>query len=308
MTVCSFDGQTIKRSSLVLVIMLSVCFKNAEASDQLSYGSPAFLGGTFTGNGQMNLSLALKKIVPQDVKVLFMDVDPNQMTRMNYSKAFVFNILNDFSKTYHFNWELVENKLIIMDRPAQARDGSTRTPSVGVSNSIALGNTLNVSQSNTAYLGPASITSMVSFASYSSVSDRRLKTNITDSLYGLDFINRLKPVEYSLTSNVSRQLGFIAQEVEALDQHYPAIVKPTQANPYYALTYSTFIPTLVKAVQELDLKVQKISSATLATDSEKTKSSQSTPGIVLLVMSVLVLMLMGIINAFTLQKLKALKD
>lgn len=186
--------------------------------------------------------------------------------------------------------------------------GSGVTVSAGVSNSIALGNTLNVSQSNTAYLGPASITSMVSFASYSSVSDRRLKTNITDSLYGLDFINRLKPVEYSLTSNVSRQLGFIAQEVEALDQHYPAIVKPTQANPYYALTYSTFIPTLVKAVQELDLKVQKISSATLATDSEKTKSSQSTPGIVLLVMSVLVLMLMGIINAFTLQKLKALKD
>jgi len=132
MTVCSFDGQTIKRSSLVLVIMLSVCFKNAEASDQLSYGSPAFLGGTFTGNGQMNLSLALKKIVPQDVKVLFMDVDPNQMTRMNYSKAFVFNILNDFSKTYHFNWELVENKLIIMDRPAQAPDGGTRTPSVDV--------------------------------------------------------------------------------------------------------------------------------------------------------------------------------
>ena len=186
--------------------------------------------------------------------------------------------------------------------------GSGVTVANGVSNSIALGNTMNVTQSNTAYLGSTSITQMVSSATYASASDRRLKTNITPSHDGLDFINRLKPVEYSLKSNSSHQIGFIAQDVEAVDPNYPAIVKPTAANPYYALTYSTFIPTLVNAVQKLDMKIQTLKSDRAMGTNQKTDALRPYSNVVLLVMSMLVLISMCALNAYTWKKLNSLKD
>jgi|GEM_PF-2081503 len=186
--------------------------------------------------------------------------------------------------------------------------GSGVTVANGVSNSIALGNTLNVTQSNTAYLGSTSITQMVSSATYASASDRRLKTNITPAHDGLDFINRLKPVEYSLKSNSSHQIGFIAQDVEAVDPNYPAIVKPTATNPDYALTYSTFIPTLVKAVQELDMKIQSLKSDQAMGTHQKTDALRPFSNVVLLAMSMLVLISMVLLNAYTWKKLNSLNS
>jgi hypothetical protein len=102
-----------------LLIMLALANQYAHASNQLSYGSPAFLSDKFNGSGQMNLANALKKIIPQDVKVLFMDVDPSLVTRWNYADAYVLNVLTDFSKKYQFNWELIDNKLLIIgQRPS----------------------------------------------------------------------------------------------------------------------------------------------------------------------------------------------
>jgi hypothetical protein len=185
--------------------------------------------------------------------------------------------------------------------------GSGVTVSNGVSNSIALGNTLNVAQSNTAYLGPTSITQMVSSATYATASDRRLKTNITDLSYGLDFVNRLRPVEYALKANASEHIGFIAQDVQAIAPNYPAIVQPTDAHPYYGLTYSTFIPTLVKAVQELDGKIQAVKSDAALNSSPKTNFNRPFTHFAFLVLSFLVLIAMVVLNVFTLKKLNALK-
>jgi Chaperone of endosialidase len=186
--------------------------------------------------------------------------------------------------------------------------GSGIGVTAGVSNSIALGNTLTVAQSNTAYLGPSSITSLVTYANYVTASDRRLKSHITDSLYGLEFINQLKPVEYAMKSNGSRQVGFIAQEVEEVAPHYPGIVKPGLANSYYALTYTTFIPSLVKAVQELDRKVQLLKTTRpLTRDLEEAPVLGPFSSVALLAMSGVMLLLMVLTNVYTFLQLKTQK-
>jgi hypothetical protein len=107
---------------LNLLLMLAVANQHAQASNQLSYGSPAFLSDKFNGSGQMSLANAIKKIIPQDVKVMFMDVDPNLITRWNYSDAYVLNVLTDFSKKYQFNWELIDNKLLIVGQRPSAHE------------------------------------------------------------------------------------------------------------------------------------------------------------------------------------------
>ncbi len=120
----TFRFEKNQKLSLVCLLMLTTCFEFAKASNQLSYGSPAFLGDKFTGSGQMSLANAVKKLIPHDIKVLFMDVDPNTVTRWSYSDAYVLNVITDFSKKYRFNWELIDNKLLIVGQNAQLPDKS----------------------------------------------------------------------------------------------------------------------------------------------------------------------------------------
>jgi Toxin co-regulated pilus biosynthesis protein Q len=104
---------------LVLLTFFGVGL-SVQASGQWSYGSPAFLGLKFTGSGHEVLGAAIKKLVPQDIKVLFMDVDPNLSIQWNYADAYVLTVLTDFSKKYHFNWEMVDNKLLILGQGESA--------------------------------------------------------------------------------------------------------------------------------------------------------------------------------------------
>jgi mannose-6-phosphate isomerase-like protein (cupin superfamily) len=113
-----------QKLSLALLLILTTCIELAKASNQMSYGSPAFLGDKFTGSGQMTLANAVKKLIPHDIKVLFMDVDPNTVTRWSYSDVYVLNVITDFSKKYRFNWELIDNKLLIVGQNAQLPDKS----------------------------------------------------------------------------------------------------------------------------------------------------------------------------------------
>ncbi len=87
-------------------------------------------------------------------------------------------------------------------------------------------------------------------------SDRALKTNIMDSTRGLSFVRQLKPVEYQLKGSEDPQIGFIAQEVEQAEPQFPGLVKPEHPQDFYALQYDSFIPSLVKSVQELHKQVQ----------------------------------------------------
>ena len=93
--------------------------------------------------------------------------------------------------------------------------------------------------------------------SVQSISDQRLKENIQDATDGLEVITALRPVRYDWKTGYGNdrknQLGFIAQEVEAV---FPEAVSEWQVNKEDETAYKTvgpsaFIPVLVKAIQEL---------------------------------------------------------
>lgn len=94
-----------------------------------------------------------------------------------------------------------------------------------------------------------------------SISDRRVKENITLSMEGLDVISGLRPVRFDFKSgfgnNRKNQLGFIAQEVETVfsDAVETSDEKTPDGDYYKTVGPGAFIPVIVKAIQELAAKV-----------------------------------------------------
>jgi hypothetical protein len=77
-------------------------------------------------------------------------------------------------------------------------------------------------------------------------------------MFGLDFINKLKPCKWrykDLLDDGLEHLGFIAQEVDAVAPHYQYGIVCKDANDMLAIQYTELIGPLVKAVQELNEKV-----------------------------------------------------
>ena len=94
----------------------------------------------------------------------------------------------------------------------------------------------------------------------SSLSDERDKTNIQESTYGLDFIDKLNPVTFDWnTRDGSRKgkkdLGFIAQELDAVDDEYTQLVYKSNPDKLEA-SYGRLVPVLVKAIQELKAEIE----------------------------------------------------
>ena len=147
-------------------------------------------------------------------------------------------------------------------------------------NSTALGANTSITASNQVRVGNNLVSSIGGNVSWSSISDRRFKKNISDNVPGLDFITQLRPVTYYLDMDAMAkglntpdslrnkegeavkskklQTGFIAQEVEetalALNYNFSGVDKPKNEGDFYGLRYAEFTVPLVKAVQELDEK------------------------------------------------------
>lgn len=94
-----------------------------------------------------------------------------------------------------------------------------------------------------------------------SLSDARVKENVRTATEGLAVIDALRPVRFDFKegfgNNRKNQLGFVAQEVEAV---FPDAVdvmgdKDENGNPYKSVGPAALIPVLVKAIQELSAKV-----------------------------------------------------
>lgn len=143
-------------------------------------------------------------------------------------------------------------------------------------NSVALGNGATAG-SNTIRLGNASITTIVGQVAYTFPSDGRFKYNITESVRGLDFINRLRPVQYKfdregyskfigqeeISKNTNKiETGFIAQDVEKAakeaNYNFDGVQTPQGDKDTYSLAYSTFVVPLVKAVQEQQEQIEAL--------------------------------------------------
>ena len=142
-----------------------------------------------------------------------------------------------------------ENNLIVI--------GANATHS-GNSDEITLGN----SNHETLRVGTTVLTSL---------SDGRDKTNIEETQYGLDFLMRLRPVDYTWRrrnlepgdannpKNGKRRSGFIAQELleaagedgnQILDLVYDVNPERLEAR------YGNLIPSMVKSIQQLENKVR----------------------------------------------------
>ena len=107
-------------------------------------------------------------------------------------------------------------------------------------------------------------------------SDLRLKTNIEDSVLGLDFINSLRPVSYKFIEGGMDQYGdiipgsrthwgLIAQEVKSVidttgveDFAGWVLLDKSNSDSEQALRYEEFIAPLIKAVQELTARVEAL--------------------------------------------------
>ena len=148
-----------------------------------------------------------------------------------------------------------------------------------LSNATAIGYNAMVNVSNKVVIGNSSVTSIGGFANWSNFSDGRFKQNVKEDVPGLSFINKLRPVTYTLNIDAINEFnskdlpadkkqqvlnadkkkevytGFMAQEVEqaarSLNYAFSGIDKPKdESKQTYALRYSDFVVPLVKAIQE----------------------------------------------------------
>ena len=144
-------------------------------------------------------------------------------------------------------------------------------------NATALGYNAQITSSNQVRIGNSNVTSIGGSVAWTTLSDGRFKTNIKKDVAGLDFINQLNPVSYTLDKDAidrflgipdnvrsespeaskapQLQIGFVAQEVEAIVKKsgyvFSGVEIPQHENDPYTIRYDEFVVPLVKAVQEL---------------------------------------------------------
>lgn len=140
-----------------------------------------------------------------------------------------------------------------------------------LTNTVAVGSQAEVLTSNTIQLGNTAITTIAGQVPFTVTSDRRFKDAIAPLPLGLDFINRLQPVEYIRKNNNSqtKEWGIIAQDlVQTLqDIHYKnaGIVVDTQdTEQMLSVRYNDLLAPVINSIQELaksNDQLQKSNSA-----------------------------------------------
>jgi hypothetical protein len=163
-------------------------------------------------------------------------------------------------------------------------------------NTTALGSGAQTTADNQVRVGDGSMVSIGGYQNWTNISDGRIKRNIMSNVPGLEFINKLKPLTYTLDLDAAdrivehpvsalskdkrfsgyfdaqlqarikkqqvRLTGFIAQEVEAaaksIDFDFSGVDAPKNDKDLYGLRYAEFVVPLVKAVQELSAQNDKL--------------------------------------------------
>ena len=177
--------------------------------------------------------------------------------------------------------------------------GGDHNVSIGYGSGIDPGspNTINtISVGNEGYLNAASNQAFIGNLStnwiggqttwFTYASDARVKNEVKEDVRGLDFIKLLRPVTYHLDINAMsvitgnketedypgkydvekiKQSGFIAQEVEqaAMTSGYSfsGVTIPDNEHELYTVSYAQFVVPLVKAVQEQQVMIDKLTKS-----------------------------------------------
>ena len=143
--------------------------------------------------------------------------------------------------------------------------GYNTIASGSTTNEIAIGYNAEGGGSNTIVLGNSSIAALkCQVQTITSLSDKRDKTNIQDSEYGLDLISKLKPVTFDWNMRDGakvgiKDLGFIAQDLQEVNDDYTQLVDDKNPEKLEA-SYGRLIPVLVKAIQELKAEIELLKS------------------------------------------------
>lgn len=164
---------------------------------------------------------------------------------------------------------------------------NTNVNAAGYYNVIAMGQGTICTASSQVTIGNSATNSYRAYANWSNISDGRFKKNVKENVPGLAFINKLKPVTYTLDAtgidnflhkDISQQkqtsteaknvmnkalkekeqfvyTGFVAQDVEkaakSLNYDFSGVDAAKNDKDVYGLRYAEFVVPLVKAVQEL---------------------------------------------------------
>src|SRR3989338_4202773 len=92
------------------------------------------------------------------------------------------------------------------------------------------------------------------------VSDVRLKENITDFNGALGIVSSLQAKTYNMIGDPESEVGFIAQDVQALFPGATSTIDPT--NGYLGVSYVSLIPIISQAVKEMNLNLEGIAGTT----------------------------------------------
>ncbi|HRH48208.1 MAG TPA: tail fiber domain-containing protein [Panacibacter sp.] len=209
-----------------------------------------------SGNGNQNSALG--------VEALFNNYDGNNNTAFGY-KALWTNYLGSWNTC-------------VGDRA----DVST----TNLSGATSFGTQAITNADNKIVIGASGVATMVigGYKPWSNLSDCRFKEQVKENVPGLTFIKKLRPVTYTVNvdklqrhitaqmpDSIARnyypdanaiasakkyfQTGFIAQEVEKtakeINYQFDGVNAPQNPTDNYSIAYSQFVPSLVKAVQEL---------------------------------------------------------
>jgi hypothetical protein len=135
----------------------------------------------------------------------------------------------------------------------------------GISNATAIGYGANVHASNTVVIGDGNVTNVGSYGTWTNLSDRRLKENITyKNNLGLNFILKLKTASYNYIAdtNKRRRDGLIAQDVEQalkdLVLEFSALVIDDNKDKTMNLSYAEFVIPLINTAQEQNKEIENL--------------------------------------------------
>jgi hypothetical protein len=149
------------------------------------------------------------------------------------------------------------------------------TDAVNIKHTQNANNTLNIWQTGTTqhnaiafYKGDTqanrgNIVVTTSGTSYNTISDYRLKENITPLENGLDRVLQLKPSKFNWIETGNETEGFIAHELQeyfpdAVTGEKDAVYSSTGNIKLQSVDYGRITPLLVKAIQELEARVKEL--------------------------------------------------
>jgi len=119
-------------------------------------------------------------------------------------------------------------------------------------------------------------------------SDKRLKSNIQESDYGLEEILKLAPKSYDMKSQPGKKrYGLLAQDVQKVMNEFVASTevvvdekggtKKTVATEYLGVNYLDMIPVLIKAIQEQNALIEAQAARIDQLEAQSNDTDNTTP-------------------------------